>query len=92
MTDPNRPGGIRPDADDIQAYQRERRTRIVDRIGDVPEVSGGGSGGKAGGGWAMVAFFGAGPAALFAFVSAGLLVFGGVIALSLFSRVWDPER
>jgi putative MATE family efflux protein len=46
----------------------------------------------AGGGWAAVAWFGAGPAALFAFVSAGLFVFGGVIAVSLFSRVWDPER
>lgn len=54
MTDPKKPGGIRPDADDIQAYQRERRTRIVDRIGDVPEVSGGGgSDGKAGGSWVM---------------------------------------
>ena len=44
------------------------------------------------GGWAMVAWFGAGPAVLFAFVSAGLAVFGGIIAVSMFSRVWNPER
>ena len=46
----------------------------------------------AGGGWVAVAWFGGGPAALFAFVSAGLFVFGAVIAGSLFSRVWNPER
>lgn len=52
MTHPSRPGGIKPDADDIQAYQRERRTRMVDRIGDVPEVKGGGGGlSVGGGGW-----------------------------------------
>ena len=50
MTHPSRPDGIKPDADDIQAFQRERRTRIVDRLGDVPDVKGGG-GGAIGGGW-----------------------------------------
>jgi len=45
----------------------------------------------AGGGFAAVSFLGAGPEALFAFVSAGLFVFGGAIAVSLFSRVWNPK-
>ena len=43
-----------------------------------------------GGGWAAVTFFGGGPVALFTFVSAGLFVFGAIIAGSLFSRVWEP--
>ncbi len=45
----------------------------------------------AGGGAAAVLFFDAGPATLFLFVSAGLVCFGGPIALSLFSRVWKPK-
>ncbi|WP_372749937.1 hypothetical protein [Litorivivens sp.] len=53
MTDPKRPDGIRPEADEIQAYQRERRTRMVDRIGDVPAVSSEGGGSRVGGGWLM---------------------------------------
>lgn len=48
MTNPNQPGGVKPDADDIESYKRERRTRMVDRIGDVPKVAGDGGGGSAG--------------------------------------------
>ena len=64
MNNPNRPGGgVKPDADDIESFQRERRTRMVDRIGDVPNVAseGGGGGGSAGWlAWAIIAILLAG--------------------------------
>lgn len=52
MINPNQPGGgVKPDADDIESYRRERRTRMVDRIGDVPSVAGDGGGGGGSAGW-----------------------------------------
>ena len=45
----------------------------------------------AGGGAIAIVVFGAGSTALFVFVAAGLLSFGGLIVLSLFSRVWNPK-
>jgi len=46
----------------------------------------------AGGGILAATWFAAGPAALFACVAAGLTAFGGLIALSLFGRNWNPDR
>ena len=43
-----------------------------------------------GGGAAAVLWFGAGPAALFACVAAGLFCFGALLAASLFGRIWNP--
>ncbi len=54
MSNTKQPGdGIKPDADDIDSFKRERRTRMVDRIGDVPKVAGdsGGGGGGGSAGW-----------------------------------------
>ena len=51
MSNPSKPGGgVKPDADDIESFKRERRTRMVDRIGDVPNVAGDG-GGSGSAGW-----------------------------------------
>ena len=46
----------------------------------------------AGGGALAVAVYPGDTSLLFAFISAGLVCFGGLIAWSLFSRVWDPRR
>ena len=46
----------------------------------------------AGGGALAALAFGASLDVLFGFVAAGLVLFGGIIAGSLKSRVWNPER
>ncbi len=46
----------------------------------------------AAGGALAILVFGSGPMVLFICVSAGLVCFGGPIALSLFSRVWKPTE
>ena len=46
----------------------------------------------AGGGALAALVFGASLDTLFAFVAAGLVLFGTIVALSLKSRVWNPEK
>ncbi|MFT5033578.1 MAG: chromosome segregation ATPase [Bermanella sp.] len=44
MSKPEQPSGVNLDADDIESFKRERSTRMVDRIGGVPDVAGDGGG------------------------------------------------
>jgi hypothetical protein len=46
----------------------------------------------AGGGALAVLVFGASLETLFVCVAAGLVLFGGIVAWSLKSRVWNPEK
>ena len=50
------------------------------------------SAGAIGGGWSLFRLFDAGLAGLFAMVSLGLLVFGGIIAAAIARGSWKPPR